>query len=68
VTVPCNCHEDVGTNEKQYGFHGPRIVSLATRPDRVDNPQSRPADPELWNRPSREAVTFAVNALWKRND
>jgi hypothetical protein len=22
--------------------------------------------PELWNRPSREAVTFAVNALWKR--
>jgi|SRR5580658_6491628 hypothetical protein len=23
--------------------------------------------PELWNRPSREAITFAVNALWKRN-
>src|SRR5260370_16240102 len=22
--------------------------------------------PELWNRPSREAVTFAVNVLWKR--
>jgi len=24
--------------------------------------------PELWNRPSREAVTFAVNVLWKRKD
>lgn len=24
--------------------------------------------PELWNRPSREAVTFAVDALWKRKD
>jgi hypothetical protein len=24
--------------------------------------------PELWNRPSREAVTFAVNELWKRKD
>jgi hypothetical protein len=24
--------------------------------------------PELWERPSREAVTFAVNALWKRKD
>jgi hypothetical protein len=24
--------------------------------------------PELWDRPSREAVTFAVNALWKRKD
>jgi hypothetical protein len=22
--------------------------------------------PELWNRPSRDAVTFAVNVLWKR--
>jgi hypothetical protein len=24
--------------------------------------------PELWNRPSRDAVTFAINALWKRKD
>jgi hypothetical protein len=24
--------------------------------------------PELWNRPSREAVTFAVDALWRRKD
>lgn len=24
--------------------------------------------PELWNRPSRDAVTFAVNVLWKRRD
>jgi hypothetical protein len=24
--------------------------------------------PELWNRPSREAVTFAINVLWKRKD
>jgi hypothetical protein len=24
--------------------------------------------PELWERPSREAVIFAVNALWKRKD
>jgi|SRR5580698_3533214 hypothetical protein len=24
--------------------------------------------PELWNRPSRQAVSFAVNALWKRKD
>jgi hypothetical protein len=24
--------------------------------------------PELWERPSREAVTFAVNVLWKRKD
>jgi hypothetical protein len=24
--------------------------------------------PELWERPSRDAVTFAVNALWKRKD
>jgi len=23
--------------------------------------------PELWNRPSREAVTFAVNTLWKKD-
>lgn len=22
--------------------------------------------PELWNRPSRDAVVFAVNALWKK--
>jgi hypothetical protein len=22
--------------------------------------------PELWERPSREAVTFAVDALWKK--
>jgi hypothetical protein len=22
--------------------------------------------PELWERPSRDAVTFAVNALWKK--
>jgi hypothetical protein len=22
--------------------------------------------PELWERPSREAVTFAINALWKK--
>src|ERR1700734_1905005 len=26
------------------------------------------AHPELWSRPSRDAVTFAVNALWKRKD
>jgi hypothetical protein len=26
------------------------------------------AHPELWERPSRDAVTFAVNALWKRKD
>jgi|SRR5579871_2302702 hypothetical protein len=26
------------------------------------------AHPELWERPSREAVTFAVNALWKKRD
>jgi hypothetical protein len=26
------------------------------------------AHPELWDRPSREAVTFAVDALWKRKD
>jgi hypothetical protein len=26
------------------------------------------AHPELWERPSRESVTFAVNALWKRKD
>jgi hypothetical protein len=24
--------------------------------------------PELWERPSREAVTFAVDALWNRKD
>jgi len=24
--------------------------------------------PELWNRPSRKAVTYAVDALWKRKD
>jgi hypothetical protein len=24
--------------------------------------------PELWERPSREAVVFAVDALWKRKD
>ena len=24
--------------------------------------------PELWNRPSRDAVLFAVDALWKRKD
>ncbi|MGO9433279.1 MAG: hypothetical protein ACLP00_03170 [Terracidiphilus sp.] len=24
------------------------------------------AHPELWERPSREAVSFAVNALWKQ--
>lgn len=24
--------------------------------------------PELWSRPSREAVKFAVNVLWKRED
>jgi hypothetical protein len=24
--------------------------------------------PELWDRPSREAVTFAINALWKKKD
>jgi hypothetical protein len=24
--------------------------------------------PELWERPSREAVTFAVNVLWKRKN
>jgi hypothetical protein len=24
--------------------------------------------PELWERPSREAVTFAVNVLWKQKD
>jgi hypothetical protein len=24
--------------------------------------------PELWERPSREAVTFAVDALWKRKE
>jgi len=24
--------------------------------------------PELWERPSREAVIFAVDALWKRKD
>jgi hypothetical protein len=24
--------------------------------------------PELWERPSRESVTFAVNALWKKKD
>ena len=24
--------------------------------------------PELWDRPSREAVTFAVDVLWKRKD
>jgi hypothetical protein len=24
--------------------------------------------PELWDRPSREAITFAVDALWKRKD
>ena len=24
--------------------------------------------PELWERPSRDAVTFAVNSLWKRKD
>jgi hypothetical protein len=24
--------------------------------------------PELWSHPSREAVTFAVNALWKKKD
>jgi hypothetical protein len=26
------------------------------------------AHPELWERPSREAVTFAVNELWKKKD
>jgi hypothetical protein len=26
------------------------------------------AHPELWSRPSRDAVTFAVNVLWKRKD
>jgi hypothetical protein len=26
------------------------------------------AHPELWERPSREAVTFAVDVLWKRKD
>jgi hypothetical protein len=26
------------------------------------------AHPELWERPSRDAVTFAVNALWKRKN
>ena len=26
------------------------------------------AHPELWDRPSREAVTYAVDALWKRKD
>jgi hypothetical protein len=24
--------------------------------------------PELWDRPSRDVVTFAVNVLWKRKD
>jgi|SRR5579864_5162091 len=24
--------------------------------------------PELWERPSRDAVSFAVDALWKRKD
>jgi hypothetical protein len=24
--------------------------------------------PELWSRPSRDAVTFAVDVLWKRRD
>jgi hypothetical protein len=24
--------------------------------------------PEFWERPSRDAVTFAVDALWKRKD
>lgn len=24
--------------------------------------------PELWSRPSREALAFAVNVLWKRKD
>jgi hypothetical protein len=24
--------------------------------------------PELWERPSRDAVTFAVDALWKKKD
>jgi hypothetical protein len=24
--------------------------------------------PELWNCPSRDAVTFAVNVLWKKKD
>jgi hypothetical protein len=24
--------------------------------------------PELWERPTRDAVTFAVDALWKRKD
>lgn len=24
--------------------------------------------PELWERPSREVVTFAVNVLWKRRE
>jgi len=23
--------------------------------------------PDLWNRPSRDAVTFAVNALWRKD-
>jgi hypothetical protein len=27
VTVPRNCHEDVGTNKKQNGSHGAQIVS-----------------------------------------
>jgi hypothetical protein len=26
------------------------------------------AHPELWERPSREAVTFAVDELWKRKN
>jgi hypothetical protein len=26
------------------------------------------AHPELWERPSREAVTFAADTLWKRKD
>jgi hypothetical protein len=26
------------------------------------------AHPELWERPSRDAVTFAVNVLWKKKD
>jgi hypothetical protein len=26
------------------------------------------AHPELWNRPSRDAVTFAVDTLWKRRN
>jgi hypothetical protein len=24
--------------------------------------------PELWNRPSREAVTFAINVLWREGE